>query len=199
MATSKNYSQDGYYSLGYGYGHGPSMHIGPTPSPISSHTIHFGGHGPYHHSTTDFYSNGSHWHMSSAFPAGSNFSHRMPTASYGSSYQGSSGKFSHGVPTSFGSSYQGASSNISHGMPTDNYGSSYHRATHSPMGSKVEWHDYNNYNYSHPSMLNSPMHGGHQSAEWKLKSMTKDAMILTNASSQKYAHVIAWECLKSLD
>lgn len=169
----ESYLQDGYYSSGYG--HGPSMHMGPTPPPISSHTIHFGGHGPYHHTTTDIYDNGSHWHMSSAFPTCSNFSHGMPTTSYGSSYQGSSGDFSHGMPTSFGSSYHGASCNISHGMPT-NYGSSYHRATHSPMGSEVESmkHEYNNYNYGHPSMVNSSMHGSHQSAEWKLKSIEDD-------------------------
>lgn len=147
----QSYSQDGYYS---GYGQGPSMHMGPTPSLDSSHMMHSGGHGPHHHTTTDFYSNGSNGHMSSPFSHGS---HGMPTGSYGSSYHG-------------------ASSNFSHGMPTGSYGSSYHGATHSPMGAKIESlkHDYNNYNYGHSSMLHSPMHGGYQSAEWKLKSIEDD-------------------------
>lgn len=121
--------------------------------------------------TTDFYSNGSNRHMS---PTGRYFSHGMPTASYGSSYHGSSGNYTNGMPTGFGSSYH--SNNFNHGIPTGSYGSSHHGARHSPMGSKVESmkHEYNNYNYGHPSILHSPMHGGHQSAEWKLKSIEDD-------------------------
>lgn len=153
----QSYSHDGYSSSGYGHGHGPSMHMGPTPSFSSSHMMQSGGHGPHNHTSTDFYSSGSNGHMSSGFSHGSNVSHGMPTGGYGSSYHG-------------------ASSNFSHGMPTGSYGSSYHGATHSPMGTKIESlkHDYNNYNYGHSSMMHSPMHGGHQSAEWKLKSIEDD-------------------------
>ncbi|WOG88731.1 hypothetical protein DCAR_0207966 [Daucus carota subsp. sativus] len=171
----ESYSHDGYYSSGYG--HCPSMHMYTTPYLGSSHMMHSGGHGPYHQITTDFYSDGLNGHMSSAFTTDSNLNHGMPTANYGSSYHGASSNFSHGMPTgSYGSSYHGANSNFSHGMPTGSYGSSYHGASPSPMGSKIESmkHEYNNYNYGRPSMLHTPMHGGHQSAEWKLKSIEDD-------------------------
>lgn len=149
----QSYSHDGY-SSGYGHGHGPSMHMGPTPSLSSSHMMQSGGHAP-HSTSTDFYSSGSNGHMSSGFSHGSSVSHGMPTGGYGSSYHG-------------------ASSNFSHGMPTGSYGSSYHGATHGPLGTKIESlkHDYNN--YGHPSMMHNPMYGGHQSAEWKLKSIEDD-------------------------
>ncbi|KAK1403258.1 hypothetical protein POM88_002863 [Heracleum sosnowskyi] len=153
--NQQSYSHDGYSSSGYG--HGSGMPMGPTPSFSSSHMMQSGGHGPHNHTSTGFHSSGSNGHMSSGFPHGSNMSHGMPTGG-------------------FGSSYHGASSNFGHGMPTGSYGSSYHGATHSPMGTKMESlkHDYNNYNYGHSSMMHSPMHGGHQSAEWKLKSIEDD-------------------------
>lgn len=149
----QSYSQDGYSSSGYGQG---PMHMGPTPSFSSSQMMHSGthghGHGQHHHSTTDFQSSASNGHMSGPFTHGNSFSHGMPAGGYGSSY----------------------TSNFSHGMPTGSYGTSYHGATVGPMGSKIESlkHDYNN--YGHSSMMHSPMHGGHQSAEWKLKSIEDD-------------------------
>lgn len=77
---------------------------------------------------------------------------------------------SHGSNGHMPSSFSGGS-NFSHGMPTGGFESSFHWATHGPMGSKVESMKLE---YGRPSMFHNPIYGGHQSAEWKLKSIEDD-------------------------
>lgn len=139
----QSYSNDGYYSTGYGQG--TYMPTEPIPSFNSPHhMMPSSGYGPHHHrqpgwnnTSTEYYSHASNGHVPSHFSTGNSFSHGMATAGFGSSFHG---------------------------------------ATHGHMGSKVESmkHEYSSYGNGRPSMFSNPMHGGYQSAEWKLKSIEDD-------------------------
>lgn len=120
------------------------MHTGPIPSLSSPHMMPSSGYGQHHHYQPE-------WHSTST------------------------DYYSHGSNGRMPSSFSGGSS-FSYGMPTGGFENSFHGATHSPMGSKVESmkHEYNSYGNGCPSMFHNTMHGGHQSAEWKLKSIEDD-------------------------
>ncbi|WOH16588.1 hypothetical protein DCAR_0936146 [Daucus carota subsp. sativus] len=146
----QRYTHDGYSSKD-GQELGLYMFLTPPLSSSDRMTNSF-RHGPQRQTIDDFHSSASKGHNSSPFSHSSSCSRRMP------------------LPTGRnGSSCYGATRNSSRGMPPDGYWSLYNVAADSPVGSKIESLKHDHDDYGHSSMPHSPMHQGHQSAEWELR------------------------------
>ena len=142
----QRYTHDGYNSKD---GQKPSTYMFTPPLSSSDMTNSY-WHGPKRPTIDDFHGSASY---------DSSCSHRMPRKCT-----------SVIVPTGRnGSSCYGATRNSSRGMPPDGYWSLYNVAADSPVGSKIESLKHDHDDYGHSSMPHSPMHQGHQSAEWELR------------------------------